>query len=122
MYECIPCCRTDFLGHDGARTERADDWSVEHTQQGLYGSAMVCGPGRLAWWCMPCIAGSVTKEGKRIRKATMNIKTGLTALLMAIPLLASAGAREELVALEATKRPLLTLQPSPPPPFRFPRR
>ena len=33
----------------------------------------------------------------------MNIKTGLTALLMAIPLLANAGAREELVALEATK-------------------
>lgn len=33
----------------------------------------------------------------------MNIKSGLTALLMAIPLLAQAGAREELMALEATK-------------------
>lgn len=33
----------------------------------------------------------------------MNIKTGLTALLMCLPLLANAGAREELMALEATK-------------------
>ncbi|EEQ1363457.1 F-type conjugal transfer protein TrbB [Salmonella enterica] len=33
----------------------------------------------------------------------MNIKTGLTALLLSLPLLASAGAREELMALEATK-------------------
>ncbi|MFZ5210239.1 type-F conjugative transfer system pilin assembly thiol-disulfide isomerase TrbB [Enterobacter kobei] len=33
----------------------------------------------------------------------MNIKSGLTALLIAIPLLAQAGAREELMALEATK-------------------
>ncbi|ELE9734955.1 type-F conjugative transfer system pilin assembly thiol-disulfide isomerase TrbB [Enterobacter kobei] len=33
----------------------------------------------------------------------MNIKTGLTALLLTLPLLANAGAREELMALEATK-------------------
>ncbi len=33
----------------------------------------------------------------------MNIKTGLTALLLFLPLLANAGAREELIALEATK-------------------
>lgn len=33
----------------------------------------------------------------------MNIKTGLTALLLSLPLLANAGAREELMALEATK-------------------
>lgn len=33
----------------------------------------------------------------------MNIKTGLAALLMCLPLLANAGAREELMALEATK-------------------
>lgn len=33
----------------------------------------------------------------------MNIKTGLTVLLLSLPLLASAGAREELMALEATK-------------------
>ena len=33
----------------------------------------------------------------------MNIKTGFTALLMCLPLLANAGAREELMALEATK-------------------
>jgi hypothetical protein len=71
---------------------------------------------------MQVIAGTVTKEGKRIRKAIMNIKTGLTALLMCLPLLANAGAREELMALEATKTPLLTLQPSPPPPFRYLRR
>lgn len=34
----------------------------------------------------------------------MNIKTGFTALLLSLPLLASAGAREELMALEATKK------------------
>jgi hypothetical protein len=52
----------------------------------------------------------------------MNIKTGLTALLLSLPLLANAGAREELMALEATKTAhLQTLQPSPPPPFRYPR-
>lgn len=33
----------------------------------------------------------------------MNIKTGFTALLLSLPLLANAGAREELMALEATK-------------------
>ena len=33
----------------------------------------------------------------------MNIKTGLTALLLSLPLLANAGAREELMALEASK-------------------
>ena len=34
----------------------------------------------------------------------MNIKTGLTALLLTtLPLLANAGAREELMALEASK-------------------
>ncbi|EMW0841400.1 TPA: F-type conjugal transfer protein TrbB [Enterobacter hormaechei] len=33
----------------------------------------------------------------------MNIKTGLSALLLSLPLLANAGAREELMALEATK-------------------
>lgn len=33
----------------------------------------------------------------------MNIKTGLTALLLTLPLLANAGAREELMTLEATK-------------------
>lgn len=33
----------------------------------------------------------------------MNFKTGLTALLLSLPLLANAGAREELMALEASK-------------------
>ena len=33
----------------------------------------------------------------------MNIKTGLTALLLSLPLLANAGTREDLMALEATK-------------------
>ena len=33
----------------------------------------------------------------------MKIKSGLTALLLSLPLLANAGAREELMALEATK-------------------
>lgn len=35
----------------------------------------------------------------------MNIKTGLMALLTCLPLLANAGAREELAALEAAKTP-----------------
>jgi hypothetical protein len=97
-------------------------WSVEHTQQGLL------------WLCNGMWAGAAGmvvyavyrwfryEEGRRIRKPIMNIKTGLTALLLSLPLLANAGAREELMALEASKRPhLQTLQPSPPPPFRYPR-